>query len=180
VDRAANGWILDNDGDCEPKDITPAWHDDVSNVLLGHARVYVFANKYLVPQLQDLALHKLHKFLAGLRIFSRTIDAIFELVEYVYNEEHTEDRGDSVAADALRALVTNFIVMHRGAFSDSSGHRRALKQATEYALDFVDTIEAMREYERECEQQHSAEWDEATEDEGNDPPKYGLATGRLF
>jgi hypothetical protein len=145
LDEVRNGWVSDDGlgNENSLKDLTPAWFDDISDVLLGHARLYVFADKYLILELRDLALHKLHKFLAGLQIYPLSIAAIFELVDYVYNKEYTRDKGDESSPEPLRELVIKFIIMHRKAFSKAAEHRTALKKGTEYAVDFVEMAEDM-------------------------------------
>ncbi|KAF2819983.1 hypothetical protein CC86DRAFT_412452 [Ophiobolus disseminans] len=56
LDHDSNGWTKPGGSDSDDD----SWKEDISQVLLGHARLYVFAKKYLIPELGHLALHKLH------------------------------------------------------------------------------------------------------------------------
>jgi hypothetical protein len=141
--RTANGWPSNfSNSDKRPrKRLT--WAGDVSRVLFGHARLCVFADKFLITNLRDLALHKLHTFLAGLIIFPLICGSIMEVVGYAYDSEHTADRDMDEKSDPLRALLINFIALHREAFSSFLGHLAALKERTEYAMDYVTVTECM-------------------------------------
>jgi hypothetical protein len=143
LDRTANGWLSNVSDSDECPNNAQTWKDDVFKVLIGHARVYVFADKYFITSLRDLALHKLHKFLTGLRIFPLMRDSIMEVVGYAYDSVHTADRDMDEKLDPLRALLIDFITLHREAFSSFPGHLAALKERTEYAMDYVLVTERM-------------------------------------
>ncbi|KAH7079007.1 hypothetical protein BKA63DRAFT_563666 [Paraphoma chrysanthemicola] len=142
LDRSANGWKETPGAEDDPCSVV-TWKDDISEVLFGHARLYVFADKYRITSLSDLALHKLHRFLTGLRIFPLTRDPIMALVDYAYSSEHTPDRDTEEQPDLLRTLLIRFILLHRAAFSSFRGHINALKDMNEYAMDYVSVMERM-------------------------------------
>lgn len=102
LDRHVNGWIsedlpvLGNDGAFHPRE------QNVKDVLLRHATLYIFAEKYLIPELKDLALHNLHKFLTNLQIWSLTRGHVIELLQYAYDTDNISDRDESSAVDPLR------------------------------------------------------------------------------
>jgi hypothetical protein len=104
------------------------------------------ARKYLIDELQYLAMHKLHKFLASLTIYPRGRDAILKLLQYTYDDENVADRetnGPMWAADDLRRMVLEFMMLHRDAFYDFRGHRAVLKQDSEYAMDYAEMTDRM-------------------------------------
>jgi len=143
LDRVANGWD-DNEFDgIEGSKDSQIWKKNISMVLLGHARLYVFAKKYMIEKLQNLTLHKLHKFLTDLRIYRQACAPIFELVQYVYDDEIISDSGGYEPRDALRKLVIDFVILHRSALGFHSGHRAALRQDSEYAMDYTSVTTAM-------------------------------------
>jgi hypothetical protein len=144
LDRAANGWVTEEESHDDTPGFSQAWREDVANILLGHAHIYVFASKYMILKLQYLSLHKMHTFLADLRIFPLTRGPVIELIRYIYNNENISDRGEEeIGVDLLRNLVIRFVSLHRKEFKWFPGHRAALKQNSEYALDFLDYTEHM-------------------------------------
>ena len=78
--------------------------EDYTPVFLGHAKLYVFAEKYGIDPLKKLALHKLHGTLCQYTPYeARHIDVV-ELVRYVY--DNTPSRK---AMDKLRRMVTHYV-----------------------------------------------------------------------
>lgn len=79
------------------------------STLISHAKLYVLANRYLVQDLQDISLHKLHRHLSAFEVADSSIDEIIDLVLYTYS--NTSDDGDIAkgTADKLRDLVMGFV-----------------------------------------------------------------------
>ncbi|KAG9764826.1 hypothetical protein KCU73_g784, partial [Aureobasidium melanogenum] len=78
-------------------------HEDYSAVFLGHAQLYVFADKYDIQQLAKLSLSKLGHTLAGFNVFNERIDDVVELLQFCY--VNTPERAGT--KDKLRDLVIN-------------------------------------------------------------------------
>ena len=57
--------------------------------LVAHARLWVFANMYMVGSLEELCLHKLHRDLLALDLTEETVPKVTELAAYVYGQEST-------------------------------------------------------------------------------------------
>ncbi|KAI9783313.1 MAG: hypothetical protein M1816_001411 [Peltula sp. TS41687] len=77
--------------------------EDYTEVFLCHARLYVFADKYLIRPLQDLCLHKLQRTLAKFTLYEERVGDIVELMRYVYS---VGDGSDSM--DGLRSLLAHY------------------------------------------------------------------------
>jgi hypothetical protein len=77
------------------EDYTPVFH--------GHARLYVFVEKYGIDVLKTLALSKLHKTLTSFTLYAVRRPDIVELLRYTFSNDHTPDRVGAV--DDLRSLV---------------------------------------------------------------------------
>ena len=58
--------------------------EDYTEVFLGHARMYVFAEKYDIEPLKTLALLKLHRTLSIFTLFRERVGDIITLLKYVY------------------------------------------------------------------------------------------------
>lgn len=87
-----------NEGPCE----------DYSDVLLSHAKIYVFADKYDIPALRSLALHNLHETLVTFTLYTESVPDIAILFRYVC--ENTPERDDCI--DQLRALVIEYVACY--------------------------------------------------------------------
>jgi hypothetical protein len=77
--------------------------EDYTAVFLGHAQLYVFAEKWGIKDLKTLALFKLHKTLVSFTLYTARRPDIVELLRFAYSDNHTPDRVDVV--DDLRSLV---------------------------------------------------------------------------
>jgi hypothetical protein len=84
--------------------------EDYTNVFLGHARIYVFADKYNVATLRTLALGKLYQTLDVFNLYSTRIGDIINLVRYSYSNSNTHDSDGVQDMDILRNLVAHYIV----------------------------------------------------------------------
>ena len=79
--------------------------EDYSEVFLGHARLYVFADKYDVQTLKVLAMEELHATLAVYTLYQeRTVD-IVTLLRYVY--ANTAESKDGV--EDLLTILTQYM-----------------------------------------------------------------------
>lgn len=81
--------------------------EDFLPVLLCHARLYVFAEKYQIFILKVLSLRKLQLTLINYNAYPERINEIIELVRYAYSDDNTPDRDDRI--DDLRVLVTYYV-----------------------------------------------------------------------
>lgn len=72
-------------------------------VFLCHARVYVFADKYAIDGLKNLALQKLHSTLCLFKIYPQRVIDIAELLRYVYQHTRNSPR------EPLRALLMQYV-----------------------------------------------------------------------
>lgn len=78
--------------------------------LVQHAELYVCAQEYMVRDLREICLHKLHHNLVWFEIDDESVEEIVDLVIYIY--ENTADEGNVLdgTADKLRDLVMAFVV----------------------------------------------------------------------
>ena len=104
--------------------VNNAPEEDYSKVFLGHARVYVFAEKYDIQSLKTLALRKLHKTLSELRLFPKRVGDITKLLEYVYANTPEAVEG----TEDIRAMLAHYVgcememLMKDGEFKDLMLH----------------------------------------------------------
>ena len=79
--------------------------EDYTEVFLGHARMYVFAEKYDIQPLKMLAQLKLHHTLSIFTLFPERIGDIMTLLKYVYanTAEAVDGNGD------IRPMLAHYI-----------------------------------------------------------------------
>lgn len=79
--------------------------EDYSEVFLGHARMYVFAEKYDIQPLKTLALLKLHNTLSIFTLFPERVGDITTLLKYVY--ANTAEAVDGT--EDIRTMLAHYI-----------------------------------------------------------------------
>ena len=79
--------------------------EDYSEVFLGHARLYVFADKYDIENLKVLAMEELHATLAGFTMYQQRTRDIVALLRYIYANTAETKSG----VEDLRSLMTGYI-----------------------------------------------------------------------
>lgn len=77
--------------------------EDYTTVFLGHAQLYVFAEKWGIKSLKTLTLFKLHRTLTTFTLYEARRPDIVELLRHAFSNAHTPDLVDDV--DDLRSLV---------------------------------------------------------------------------
>ena len=100
-------------------------------VFLSHARLYVLGNKYGIDNLTSLALCKLHQTLKLFHLYQQQrINDVIELVRYTYENTLRS------ANDALRMLVTEYIVAEIDTIGKSAAFKLLLEEGGEFVVDF--------------------------------------------
>ena len=79
--------------------------EDYSEVFLGHARLYVFAEKYDIQNLKVLAVEELHATLAVFTLYQQRTRDIVALLRYIYANTAEPKSG----VEDLRSLMTEYI-----------------------------------------------------------------------
>ncbi|OQV10722.1 BTB/POZ domain-containing protein [Cladophialophora immunda] len=74
--------------------------ESLMETLLSLAKLYVFADRYVIESLRSLVLYKMRRTLVSLKLFPQRVSEVFLLVQYVY--DHTREGDD------LRLLLTQF------------------------------------------------------------------------
>lgn len=112
-------------GNCDPK-------NDFTPVFLGHANLYILADKYGIVSLADLVLGKLAMTLSCFTLCKDDIDVVAELVRASYQ--------DTMPNDALRTLVTTYIVSVLGQIGENTGFQKLLSEGGDFVVDFWQII----------------------------------------
>ena len=115
--------------------------DDCTSILLCHAKMYKFSERYAVPDLSTLSLRKLRKFLQDYVWYEERVSAVVELVRYAYH--HTMDYEGSV--DKLRKLVLEYAVCYVKELVKEPQFKELLQEggplASELMVQIVDMVD---------------------------------------
>jgi hypothetical protein len=103
-------------------------------VFLGHAKLYVLAEKYGVGPLKALALQKLHQTLLTFTLYGKIIPDIIELIRFAYSDENTMDREDD--PDELRGLVLHYVVSEIDTIAEKSEFYGLIEEGGAFVRDF--------------------------------------------
>ena len=79
--------------------------ENYTEVFLGHARMYVFAEKYDIQTLKQLALMKLHHTLSIFTLFPERVADITTLVKYVYANTTETLHG----TEDIRTMLAHYV-----------------------------------------------------------------------
>ncbi|KAF2797096.1 hypothetical protein K505DRAFT_215438, partial [Melanomma pulvis-pyrius CBS 109.77] len=111
--------------------------EDWTPVLLGHARMYCIADRYMIQALKDVTLFKLHHSLKGYShdLADRSND-IIDVVHFAYSSHNTSDRieYEDEDLDDLRELLVEYIASE--AFQLEKVIEGLLDEGGQFAVDF--------------------------------------------
>lgn len=107
--------------------------EDYTPVFLGHARLYVFAEKYGISTLRSLTLNRLHRTLVYFTLFKERIGDVVALARYAY--DNTPDYESDIIDD-LRRLVTQYIVCEFKTFASTEQFCSLLEEGGPFVRDW--------------------------------------------
>jgi len=109
--------------------------EDYTPVFLGHARLYVFAEKYGISTLRSLTLDRLHRTLIYFTLFKERIGDVVALARYAYSNDNTPDYESDIVDD-LRRLVTQYIVCEFKTFANTEQFCTLLEEGGPFVRDW--------------------------------------------
>lgn len=114
----------------------------MSGDLLAHAKLWVFADRYLIQDLKDLCLHMLHRELLFFNINRYSVLEIFELLSYVYDPENTRnsdedtlDNGEELYVNELKGLAISYATCIIHELREFKQYRETLRNGGDLAAD---------------------------------------------
>lgn len=99
--------------------------------LLYHAKMYVFAQKYVIHNLRILALRNLHVCLRNLDLTKRDTGDILEILEFTYTNTERGESND----DDLRKLIVHYAACKADILKQNPDLRGLLEEYAELACD---------------------------------------------
>jgi hypothetical protein len=111
--------------------------------LLEHAKLYTFAQQWMVEPLMKLCLQNLHKDLLLLRLTAEGVDEVVELLKYTYAtmEGSAGDLLDKSGIDSdLRDLIVAYACWKEDDLVDSPKVQELMKEHRQFFADFSNAI----------------------------------------
>ena len=81
---------------------------EIEWVLQGHAELYDFGEKWQIPRLKTLALHKLYTILKNIKLEGYHTWSILRLVFHAFDDKRTPDKGWG-GRDPLADMLVQYI-----------------------------------------------------------------------
>ena len=106
--------------------------EDYTKIFLSHARLYVFGDKYDIPDLKLQALSKLHKTLTMFTLYDSRTSDIVELIRYTYQNTISGEDGCD-----MRQMVTHYAASKVKVLARDEGFRMLLVDEGEIGRDVV-------------------------------------------
>ena len=105
--------------------------------VVEHAKLYVFAQRYLIKDLKPICLHKLHRDLLALKLDSHAIGNINDLLRYTYDNTSNQDDASKETGSALRYLVITFAACEAEEMLKNKEFKELTMQGGELVADFM-------------------------------------------
>ncbi|KAN0080910.1 hypothetical protein V8E54_004114 [Elaphomyces granulatus] len=103
-------------------------HQELAPVFLGHARLYVLADKYDVRELKNLVLHKFCNALKLFTLWESRIAEVVELVRFVYDNTPPSYQHEAGAASQSEANTDRPVNISGGSSSNGQGSNHKEKK----------------------------------------------------
>jgi hypothetical protein len=114
--------------------------DKLSDKLVYHAKLYVFANMYMIESLKGLCLHKLLRDLVGFEVEGDSAGEVAELLRYVYANTSANDDGTEGTGSELRDLVITYAACKAEFLVKDKAFLEMLEEGGEAASAFAQFI----------------------------------------
>jgi hypothetical protein len=111
--------------------------DELSEKLVCHAKLYVFATIYMVQPLKELCLHKLSRDLEAFDFGNDFAGEFTELFRYVYVNTSGNDDATIGTGSELRDLVVTYAVCKAEFLVENKAFLEALEEGGEGVLAFA-------------------------------------------
>jgi len=112
--------------------------DEITSKVTEHAKLLVFADKFLLQPLKDLCTHKLHRDLIEYDVKVSGVAEIADLFRYVYDNTYNE--LEITDGSELRKLVMVFAVCKAKMLVEDCDFADLIQSGGEVARDFTRTL----------------------------------------
>lgn len=103
--------------------------EEYSEVFLSHARLYTLADKYGIPELRKLSLHKIYVSLKEFILYPNRIGDIVNLASYSFE--------NTIAGDRLRNLLVDYCACILEDMLEDEGFKNLVDISPDFAFELI-------------------------------------------
>ena len=107
--------------------------EDFTPVLLSHAEIYVFADKYDIQNLKKLAMSKLKHTLTVFTLYPSRVGDVLALLRYVWSQTAPARPSEY----NIRTMLMFYVMIEVGILNDRDEFREMLAEDTEMMREFL-------------------------------------------
>jgi hypothetical protein len=104
--------------------------------LVAHAKLWEFAEMYMVRDLKQLCLHKLHRDLAAFEITAQNVEQLITLYTFVYQSD-TCGKESSDSPTTLRTLMASYSIHQAKKLLEFEDFLRLLREGGDLTVDLM-------------------------------------------
>jgi hypothetical protein len=106
-----------------------------TNMVTGHALLYIFADTYMIDLLKQQSLHLLHRDFMELEINETIVDEIARLVGYTYETTSARTTNDAGSGADLRDVVLAFVMWRYDTLVTYEAFKDLLGEGGDFSVD---------------------------------------------
>ncbi len=107
--------------------------ENIGEILIIHASLYVLAEKWGIDRLKRLALFKIHKTLNLFSLDIPKLEHVISFVRYAYSDESTPDLKTKI--DGLRELICHYIAANAALTAEDTSFLALIEEGGAFARD---------------------------------------------
>ena len=98
--------------------------------LLPHVRLFVLADQYMIQQLRELCLHRLHRELCFFKLGDQAIDEVCQLLDYAASVSELDDKQCNMDSPLIK-LVMGYLILEASALVRYKTFQECMKRYTD-------------------------------------------------
>ncbi|KAK1249009.1 hypothetical protein MKX08_007229, partial [Trichoderma sp. CBMAI-0020] len=103
--------------------------EEYSEIFLSHARLYTLADKYDIPELRKLSLHKIYVSLKEFTLYPNRVGDVVNLASYSFENTITGDR--------LRTLLVDYCACILEDILENEGFKDLVDKSPDFAFELI-------------------------------------------
>lgn len=107
--------------------------EEYSEVFLSHARLYTLADKYDIPELRKLSLHKIYISLKEFTLYPNRVGDVVDLASYSFE--------NTITGDKLRTLLVDYCACIFEDMLGNDGFKELLDKSSDFAFELLKKLE---------------------------------------
>ncbi|KAM0510793.1 hypothetical protein ACHAPE_010524 [Trichoderma viride] len=103
--------------------------EEYSEVFLSHARLYTLADKYDIPELRKLSLHKIYVSLKEFTLYPNRVGDVVNLASYSFENTITGDRLRTLSVDYCACVLEDIL--------ENDGFKDLVDKSPDFAFELI-------------------------------------------